>query len=175
MPDTMSSVWIPTTWSPTDSTLCTVRAALMAARGADPDTADAHLEQAQAISRERRPPSVPYYNINADPLNIAVHWCAVPVENCDGAEAVRRGGQAHVVDPTQPERVDHHHIDQARAWLLHGNRERTLAHLNDARRVAPQNTRYHPRVRETVLALAEADRRSTDSLAGFARWAGIAL
>lgn len=34
---------------------------------------------------------------------------------------------------------------------------------------------HHPSVRETVRTLAEADRRATDSLAGFARWAGIRL
>ncbi|MGH3623990.1 MAG: hypothetical protein ACRDQ5_19740 [Sciscionella sp.] len=114
-------------------------------------------------------------HIKADPLNIDVHWCALPVENYDGTEAVRRGEQVRIIDPGQPERVGHHHIDQARAWLLHGDRERTLAHLNEARRIAPHNTRYHPQVRETVRTLAEADRRVTDSLAGFARWAGIAL
>lgn len=152
-----------------------LRAAVTAARDADTDTADGHIEQARAISREHHPPPVPYYNVNADPLNIAVHWCAVPVENYDGAEAVRRGDQVRVADSDQPERIGHHHIDQARAWLLYGDRDRTLAHLNDARRIAPQNTRQHPQVRETVLALADADRRVTDSLAGFARWAGIAL
>ena len=152
-----------------------LRAAVMAARGADPDTADGHIDQARAISSEHAPPAVPYYSINADPLNIEVHWCALPVENYDGTEAVRRGEQVRIIDPAQPERVGHHHIDQARAWLLHGDRERTLTHLNEARRIAPHNTRYHPQVRETVLALAETDRRSTDSLAGFARWAGITL
>ena len=109
-------------------------------------------------------------------LNIDVHWCAVPVETMNGAEAaLRRGAQVHLVDRAHPERVGHHHIDQARGWLLHGNRDRTLAELNMARAVAPFNTRHHPAVRETVLALAESDRRRTESLAGFARWAGIEL
>lgn len=63
----------------------------------------------------------------------------------------------------------------ARAWMLHGDRTESIKHLNAARRAAPYNTRYHPAVRETVLALAEADRRATDSLAGFARWAGVQL
>jgi hypothetical protein len=51
----------------------------------------------------------------------------------------------------------------------------TLAELNAARRIAPFNTRHHPAVRETVLALAESDRRRAESLAGFARWAGIGI
>jgi hypothetical protein len=121
------------------------------------------------------PPARPYYNIDASQLNIDVHWCAVPVENYDGAESIRRAEQVRVVDPSRPERVGHHHIDQARAWLLHGNRERAVAHLNSARRVAADRIRHHPQVHATVMALARADRRVTDSLAGFARWAGVPI
>lgn len=44
-----------------------------------------------------------------------------------------------------------------------------------ARAVAPQKTHYDAGVRESVHLLAETDRRATDSLAGFARWAGINL
>jgi hypothetical protein len=59
--------------------------------------------------------------------------------------------------------------------MLHGDREHALRSLMTARRVSPQQTRYHPTVRETLFAIAAADRRSTDSLSGFARWAGITL
>jgi hypothetical protein len=93
----------------------------------------------------------------------------------DGAEAVRRGVEVRLTDRSRPERIGHHHIDQARAWLLYGDRDRTLSELNAARRIAPFNTRHHPAVRATVLALAESDRRRTESLAGFARWAGIGI
>ncbi|WP_344684692.1 hypothetical protein [Saccharopolyspora taberi] len=116
--------------------------------------------------------ATPYYNTDASEVNVNIHWCAVPVESYDGTEAVTRASQVTVVDPSRPERVGHHHIDQARAWMLHGNRDRALAELNEARRISPHHTRIHPSVRETVRALAAA-RRSTGSLARFARWAGI--
>lgn len=70
-------------------------------------------------------------------------------------------------------RRGHHHIDMAAAWLLHGDRDRAFEQLHQAREVTPQQTRYHPQVREIVGAIAEADRRRTDSLSGFARWVGI--
>lgn len=152
-----------------------LRSAVLVARAGDSDAADGYLDRARADVGQFNPPDAPYYNIDASALNVSVHWCAAPVENYDGAEAVRRSQQVRVVDPTRPERVAHHHIDMARAWTLHGNREQALANLNVARRIAPFNTRNHPSVRETVLAMAEADRRATDSLAGFARWAGISL
>jgi len=152
-----------------------LRSAVMVARTGDTEAADGYLDQARAEVDQFGPPATPYYNIDASALNVAVHWCAAPVENYDGTEAVRRSQQVQVTDPTRPERVAHHHIDMGRAWMLHGNREQALANLNAARRIAPFNTRNHPSVRETLLALAEADRRTTESLAGFARWAGIEL
>jgi transcriptional regulator with XRE-family HTH domain len=152
-----------------------LRSAVLLARTGDTQAADDYLDRARAVIEQFGPPASPYYNIDASALNVAVHWCAAPVENYDGAEAVRRAQRVRVVDPNRPERVAHHHIDMGRAWMLHGDRDQALANLNAARRIAPFNTRNHPSVRETVLALAEADRRSTDSLAGFARWAGIEM
>jgi hypothetical protein len=153
-----------------------LRSAVLAARSGDVREGDEYITHARALVREFAPPPQAYLNIDASSLNITVHWCAIPVENYDGTEAVRRAGMVTVADPARPERVAHHHIDMARAWLLHGNgRERVLANLHAARRILPEETRRHPAVRETVLALAEADRATTDSLAGFARWVGITL
>jgi transcriptional regulator with XRE-family HTH domain len=153
-----------------------LRSAVLAARSGDVSEADGFIAEARRITADQRTPlAAPYPNIDASPLNIAVHWCAVPVENYDSAEAVRRARQVQIVDRTRPERVAHHHIDMARAWLLYGDRDQVLANLNTARRTLPAETRRHPAVRETVLALAESDRRTTDSLASFARWAGIDL
>jgi hypothetical protein len=150
-----------------------LRAGILAARAGDRARADEYVAEARALSDRFDPPAIPYYNVDASRLNVDAHWCAVPVENYDGAASIHRADQVRIVDPDRPERVGHHHIDQARAWLLHGNRERVLAHLNAARRVAPARIRHHPQVHATVLALARSDRRVTDSLARFARWAGV--
>jgi hypothetical protein len=70
-------------------------------------------------------------------------------------------------------RRGHHHIDMAAAWLQHGDRDRAFDQLNLARELTPQQTRYHPQVRELVSTIAQTDRRRTDSLSNFARWVGI--
>lgn len=150
-----------------------LRSAMLAGRAGDVREGDEWVGEARAIVGEHQPPQRPYYNIDASALNVTVHWCALPVEQYDGAEAARRGESVRVSDRARPERVGHHHIDQARAWTLHGDRERALKHLQHARRVSPRRTRQHPGVRETVIALAERERRRDDTLAGFARWAGI--
>ncbi len=152
-----------------------LRSSVLAARAGDGAEADGYIGEARAIAGEFQLPAVPYYGVDASATNITVHWCAAPVEHYDGAEAVRRASTVHVADPRRPERVGHHHIDMARAWMLHGDRGRSLEELNAARRVAPNATRYHPSVRETMFALAAADRRKTGSLADFARWTGVQL
>jgi hypothetical protein len=152
-----------------------LRAAVLHARFGSSDRADEYIRDARMLSERFAPPARPYFNIDASPTNIDVHWCAAPVERYDAVESIRRGEQVRIADPDRPERVAHHYIDQARAWMLEGDRDRSLADLGIARRVAPRSTRHHPAVRETVLALADHERRATDSLARFARWAGIRL
>lgn len=152
-----------------------LRSAVLAARNGDLAEADDWATEARAIVNEFAPPDRPYFNTDASPLNVTVHHVALPVETYDAAETVRRAAQVDVSDRTRPERVAHHHIDVARACLLNGDRAATLDHLRTARQVAPRRTRRHPQVHETVVALATQERRRDDTLAGFARWAGIRL
>jgi hypothetical protein len=143
--------------------------AVLAARAGDRDRADDFVTAAKAIADTSFSPASPYYNIDASRLNIDIHWCAIPVEDYDGTTSVARAAQVRIADPRRPERVGHHWVDMARAWLLHGDRGQALDCLNRARRVAPNRVRHHPTVRSTVIALAQSDRRVTESLANFAR------
>ena len=145
-------------------------AAITAARAGDPDTSSAHLAEA-AQCAAHVPDGADQYDTAFSPSNVTMHAVAAAVEAGDGTTALARNEP--LGEHTMPSRLAHHHVDLARAALLHGDRDRTLAELNAARSAAPQLTRYHPQVSETVRVLAEQDRRRTDSLAGFARWAGI--
>lgn len=151
-----------------------LRQAVFQARAGNGVDADSHITEARNIVGRGVPVS-PYFDVRANLANVEFHSVAVPVEMSDGTTAVARAEAMHVDDQEESTRVGHHHIDVARAWMLHGNRERSLRSLQTARRVSPQQTRYHPSVRETLHAIAAADRRSSDSLAGFARWAGVTL
>lgn len=151
-----------------------LRQAVFAARAGRADDADAHIDEARTIVG-RGVPVAPYFDVRANRSNVEIHSVAVPVEMSDGTTAVTRAESIHLDDDAESSRVGHHYIDLARAWTLHGDRDRALRSLLTARQISPQQTRYHPSVRETLYAIASADRRSTDSLSGFARWAGIAL
>jgi len=152
-----------------------LQSAIVAARCGDSGNSDAHLVEAADLARH-----VPdlgadsdYYDTGFSATNVEFHAVAAAVELGDGTKAVARGAELHIPETVMRSRRGHHHIDMASAWLLHGDREKALSELNTARKLTPQQTRYHPQVREIVGAIAATDRRQTDSLAGFARWVGF--
>ncbi|MGH3913377.1 MAG: helix-turn-helix domain-containing protein [Pseudonocardiaceae bacterium] len=138
------------------------------------DRADEHISEARRLVTGGVP-AHPFYGVNANLENVDIAWVAVPVELSDGTTAIGRAEQVRLPSDAQPSRAGHHWIDVARAWTLHGDHAKALGALNEARRIAPQQTRYHSSVRETVYLLAEHDRRANDTLASFARWAGVSL
>ncbi|MGQ0778991.1 MAG: helix-turn-helix domain-containing protein [Pseudonocardiales bacterium] len=155
-------------------TLLHLRQSIAHARSGALDRADEHIGAARDLVA-RGLPVHPHYGMTASATNVEIHWVAVPLELSDGTTAVGRAERVQIQEHDEPSRGGRHWIDLARAWTLHGDRTKALGALNQARVLAPQKTRYHPQVRETVYLLAETDRRATDSLAGFARWAGITL
>ncbi|MEV6890353.1 helix-turn-helix transcriptional regulator [Kribbella sp. NPDC051137] len=151
-----------------------LRSAVLAARAGDLPEADEYLQEARAL-QEAEPiplPMTPYRGLDSSATNTLVHWVAAPVELGDGTESVRRSGLVEIVDRDRPERVGHYYIDLSRAYVLHGDAGRALEALDKARRIDPHNTRRHPTVRETVLALAKG-KRPPEALSDFATWAGI--
>jgi len=151
-----------------------LRQALTHAHRGDPAKADEHLTIARMLVT-RGVPERPYHGVFASPVTVDIHRVAVAVELCDGLTAVDRAGQVQLPDHIPPCRAGDHWITVARAWTLHGDRTKALEALHQARRAAPQLTRYHPGIHETVHRLAERDRRADDTLAGFSRWLGITL
>jgi transcriptional regulator with XRE-family HTH domain len=150
-----------------------LKSGLAAARSGDADTSDAHLHEAREAAK--RTGERDDYRLAFGPTNVAIWSVGLAVERRDGTEAVKRARGMQFAPGTPQERIGHHWIDLARGFQLHGDRTRALDALNIARRTSPQQTRFHPQVRETVVTLAEQDRRRTDTLAGFARWAGVRL
>jgi len=149
-----------------------LRAAILAARTGDTELADGHLSAAgeQVTPGQER---ANYYGTKFGAANVDIHRVAVPVELSDGTTAVTRAATIRLPRGTAPSRSGHYWIDLSRAWLLHGDRRHALDSLHEARRIAPQLTRYHPQVRETIHTLAVSDARTTNSLASFAAWCGI--
>src|SRR5450755_2842639 len=112
------------------------------------------------------------YGLAFGPSNVAQHEVAVAVELEDGEEAVRRSRRVRLGLSVPAVRRGHHYIDLARGYVMAGDQAGGLRCLEQARRIAPQQTRHHPMVRETVLSIAAA-RRGREELSLFASWLGL--
>lgn len=152
-----------------------LRQSVVAARSGDRDTADELVADARGRVSASALPEAPYPNVIASRLNADMHWMAVAMEAFDGTTALERARD--VVVPGEhadrPNRIAHYWLDLARAWLLHGDRDRCVDALGRARAISPEHVRYNPSLHETIATLAAQDARRTDSLAGLARWAGV--
>lgn len=151
-----------------------LRAAIIAARATNSELAAEYLTAAQSMAVDGQD-EANFYGTKFGAPNVAIHEVAVPVELTDGTTAVTRAARVKLPVHTAPSRAGHYWIDLSRGWLLHGDRRRALDSLYVARRIAPQLTRYHPPVHETVHILATEDARSTHSLPHFAAWCGIRI
>ncbi|MFD7658461.1 helix-turn-helix domain-containing protein [Actinosynnema sp. NPDC059797] len=149
-----------------------LRAAILAARTSNADLAESHLAEADALTAPGQE-QANFYATKFSGSNVDIHRVAVPVELADGTTAVTRAASVRLPATTAPSRSGHYWIDLSRAWLLHGDRRHALDALHQARRIAPQLTRYHPQVHDTVQTLAANDARATGSLAHFAAWCGV--
>lgn len=150
-----------------------LQSGLAAARSGNRDSADAHLAEAQSTaarvgSRDFHDPVMNFGRANTEIWSVGL-----AVEMLDGTEAIKRGEKLVLPANTPKSRAGHLYIDLSRAFLLHGDRTKTLDALNTARKIAPTQTRYHPMVHDTVRVLARQEARSTESLRGFAAWCGI--
>jgi transcriptional regulator with XRE-family HTH domain len=148
-----------------------LKQAIVAARAGNTQRAWAHITEATEAAA--RVADNNYYQLAFGPTNVGIHEVAVAVELGDGTEAIRRAQGVALPAGLPAERSSHHYIDLARGYLWHGDRRGALECLQQARTLAPQQTRYHPMVRDTLQALARVERRSTQTLRGFAAWVGL--
>ncbi|MFF5130682.1 helix-turn-helix domain-containing protein [Streptomyces syringium] len=169
-------------------------AALLEVRRGRADAASGHLDEAERYARltgdvtpQRWLGSDPPEERSADrigfrargvhwyvfgPTNVAAHRIAALADQNDHAKAVRVGDSLHIPAGWPPMRAGQVHIDLARSHLWTGRDDAAFRSLLDAQRVAPQQTRYHPQVRETVVQLRKRERQSRGTLSHFAEWVG---
>ncbi|MBH1938634.1 helix-turn-helix transcriptional regulator [Streptomyces sp. AV19] len=123
-----------------------------------------------------------HYETSFGPSNVKIHEVAMLIDSGDTEQAlarVRQWGAEQDKEEWEPptdlarERSSHHYIDVAAAKLATGDRAGSYQDLTRARQLAPHHTRFHPTVRSTAATLVRLDRAQDDTLAGFARWAGV--
>jgi hypothetical protein len=115
--------------------------------------------------------SRPYHaHLYSSVMRRSVH-AASEMACASGAEQNR--DEWELPDGIAAERASHHWIDVASAKVAEGDRAGSFAALQTARRTSPNHTRFHPTIRQSVATLVRLDRSDSDTLTGFAKWAGV--
>ncbi|MEV0829732.1 helix-turn-helix domain-containing protein [Nonomuraea rubra] len=129
-----------------------LKAALNCARAADATGTDMGLVHAQRAA-EALGYDGDHYGLSFGPSNVAIWSVSMPVEFGRGREAIRRGEGLRLPRDYSSQRRCTLQIDLGRAHYLNGQRDASIEAFLRAERIAPQMTRLHPAVRETVGAM----------------------
>jgi tetratricopeptide (TPR) repeat protein len=136
-----------------------LKAALNSARSADPESTERHWKKAKQAAEELGEDRNDF-QLQFGPTNVAIWGVSLPVEMGKGRLAVDRAVKVRLPKKFAPERHSHHYIDVGRAHFYNGQREEALGAFLKAERLAPQATRMHAGVRETVGTMIRTQKRS---------------
>lgn len=135
-----------------------LKASLNLARAKDAAGAVRHLQHAQhaaaKLGEDRND-----WQMQFGPTNTALWSVSLPVEMGHGRDAVARAEKVKLPADYSRERHSHFHIDRGRGYFYNGQRDEALQAFLDAERLAPQATRAHAGVRETVGTMIRTRRR----------------
>ncbi|RPE39088.1 helix-turn-helix protein [Streptomyces sp. Ag109_O5-1] len=142
---------------------------VMAGRAHDNDRAMLHLSEAKKIAdRTGEAPKVLWMTFGG--TNVEVHRVSVLAE-LDKYDKAVDAASGLAIPPDWPKsRASHHWAEVARAEMWTGRLDASFKSLMAARKVAPQQAKYHPMVRETYSGLEAAHRRLPDSFQAFGSW-----
>ncbi|WP_200309516.1 helix-turn-helix domain-containing protein, partial [Streptomyces adelaidensis] len=135
-----------------------LKASLNLARAADTKAAVRHLAHARQAADELGEDRNDY-QLQFGPTNTALWSVSLPVEMGHGRDAVARAEKVRLPDDYSQERHSHFHIDRGRAYFYNGQRDEAVAAFLEAERLAPQATRAHAAVRETIGTMIRTRKR----------------
>ncbi|MFI5754449.1 helix-turn-helix domain-containing protein [Streptomyces sp. NPDC051569] len=147
-------------------------AAVLAGRDKDEAGAEGHLAEAQRLADITGPAEQVHW-LSFGPTNVGAHRVSVLAELDRYPEAVRTADKMRIPDDWPPSRLAHHYAEVARAQLWTGSTEAAFKSLGKARKLAPQQTRYSPTVRETYAGLESAKRRMPETFSNYGAWLGM--
>lgn len=147
-------------------------ACIIAARAGNGQAVDMHLTEARAQA-ERTGEATDVHWLSFGPTNVTAHCVSASIEMHEYGTALRSAEQMTIPREWAISRTAHFYVDRARVQMETGRSEASLKSLLTARRMAPQQTRYHSGARETVRGLVHLARRTPDTLDHLAAWVGL--
>jgi len=147
-----------------------MRAAVVAARAGIADRAIEHLHEARQAAQTV--PEGTYYGTAFGPASLRIHELSVAAELHDPI-GIERAAAWQPPQELPAERRSHYYIDLARAQLTQDRNQDAFLCLQTARQTAPEHTRAHPQVRQSLMQLVKAKRSPSTELLEFAEWTGV--
>lgn len=147
-------------------------ATVIAARAQDKAEVKERLKEARSFARRTGEAGHVHF-LSFGPTNVAVHEVSANVELRQYGKAIENAAAVTMPHSWAMSRRAHFYIDRARAEMETGRTESALTDLVEARKMAPQQTRYHPGARETIKGLVQARRKTPDTLDSMAAWIGL--
>lgn len=145
---------------------------VIAARSKNVSAVVSHISQARQIAARIGDASDVHW-LSFGPANVAMHRMSAAVEMRQYDNALKQARRIRLAPSVATSRRAHFLIDQARTEMETGHTDAALEHLVQARRAAPEQTRYHPGARETIRGLVHLARRTPDTLNHMAEWVGL--
>lgn len=147
-------------------------ASVISARAEDESAVDRHIREARDIAK-RIGDAADVHWLSFGPANVALHRMSAAVEMGQYDDALTQARKMRLPPSLATSRRAHFLIDRARTEMETGLTEKALEHLVEARKAAPEQTRYHPGARETIRGLVHTARRTPDTLNHMAAWIGL--
>ncbi|GAA4816065.1 helix-turn-helix transcriptional regulator [Streptomyces ziwulingensis] len=147
-------------------------ASVICARARDGEAVKRHLSEAGSLAKQTGDASDVHW-LSFGPANVTLHKVSAAVEMGQYDDALKQARRVRLPAAMATSRRAHFLIDRARTEMETGRTDQALEHLVTARRMAPEQTRYHPGARETIRGLVHTARRTPDSLTYMAAWVGL--
>ncbi|CCK24744.1 helix-turn-helix domain protein [Streptomyces davaonensis JCM 4913] len=145
---------------------------VIAARAEDVGAVVLHISEARKIARRIGDASDVHW-LSFGPSNVALHRMSAALEMRLYDDALKQARKIKLPPQLATSRRAHFLIDQARTEMETGHTASALKSLVEARRLAPEQTRYHPAARDTITGLVHMSRRTPDTLNHMAAWVGL--
>ncbi|UFR03741.1 helix-turn-helix domain-containing protein [Streptomyces sp. Go40/10] len=146
--------------------------AVIAARAEQLSSVGHHIAEARQIAQRIGDASDVHW-LSFGPANVALHKMSAAVEMCQYDDALKQARKIRLPSRLPASRRAHFLIERARAEMETGHTDAALKSLVEARRLAPEQTRYHPAARETITDLVHQSRRTPETLNHMAAWIGL--
>lgn len=148
-------------------------ASAVAARAGDSAAVAHHISAARDLAGRVGGEAREVHWLSFGQLNVSLHEMGAAITMRQFDDALRQARTMKLPAATLTSRRARFLVDRATVEMETGHSAAALRHLVEARRTAPEQTRYHPRTRETVSGLLHSARRTPDSLGHMAAWIGL--